>query len=74
MSGYNFQYPFLRADSGIRIDDNYVYPLYKQILNIKYPNSMAFIGIPQAAAYNRMFDLQVIKSDLKVTALQVLNI
>lgn len=57
-SGYQYSYPFLGNDTGIKIDDNYVHPLYKQILNIERP-SMAFIGIPTIAVHNRMYDLQV---------------
>lgn len=44
-TGYSFTFPFLRNDSGIMVDDNYVYPLYKHIFNIEHP-TMAFIGVP----------------------------
>lgn len=36
----------LDANTGIYVDDNYVQPLYKQILNIEHP-TMAFIGITE---------------------------
>lgn len=56
--GYKYSYPFLSVDSGIHIEDNFVQPLYKQILNIEHP-SLAFIGIPSSAPNFHMFDLQV---------------
>ncbi|XP_031639724.1 senecionine N-oxygenase-like, partial [Contarinia nasturtii] len=56
-TGYRYSFPFLGEEIGISIDENCVEPLYKQILNIKYP-TMAFIGIPQVAVNNRMYDLQ----------------
>lgn len=56
--GYKYSYPFLSVDSGIFIDDNFVEPLYKQIINIEHP-TMAFIGIPSSAPNFHMFDLQV---------------
>ncbi|XP_031619214.1 dimethylaniline monooxygenase [N-oxide-forming] 2-like [Contarinia nasturtii] len=43
-TGYDYAYPFLSTECGITIDDNFVQPLYKHILNIQYPN-MAFIGV-----------------------------
>ncbi|XP_055325902.1 senecionine N-oxygenase-like, partial [Sitodiplosis mosellana] len=55
--GYNYVYPFLGADTGIRVEDNYVQSLYKQIINIEHP-TMAFVGLPTFAVNNRMFDLQ----------------
>lgn len=58
ISGYQYSFPFLKNDTGISVKDNYVHPLYKQILNIRFP-SMAFIGIPYVAAHNPMYDLQV---------------
>lgn len=56
--GYNFAYSFLSVDTGITVDDNFVQPLYKQIINIEHP-TMAFIGIPFYVPTTQMFDLQV---------------
>ncbi|XP_031632720.1 dimethylaniline monooxygenase [N-oxide-forming] 3-like [Contarinia nasturtii] len=56
-TGYGYEYPFLGSDSGIKVEDNYVSPLYKQVLNIEHP-TMAFIGVPVDAAHNQMYDLQ----------------
>ncbi|XP_031617072.1 dimethylaniline monooxygenase [N-oxide-forming] 3-like [Contarinia nasturtii] len=56
-TGYKYSYPFLDENVGIHVEDNYVKPLYKQILNIEYP-TMAFIGIPYSGAHNKMCDLQ----------------
>lgn len=57
-TGYDFAYPFLSVDCGIHIDDRFVQPLYKQVLNIEHP-TMAFIGIPFTCCTTQMFDLQV---------------
>lgn len=43
-TGYNFDYPFLANDSGITVDNNFVQPLYKHIINIEHP-TLVFIGI-----------------------------
>lgn len=56
--GYDFKYPFLSVDTGIHVDDNYVQPLYKQIINIEHP-SLIFIGIPLTTITTRLMDLQV---------------
>lgn len=57
-TGYNFSFPFLSVDTGITVDDNFVQPLYKQIINIEHP-TMAFIGIPFHLATTRGYDMQV---------------
>ncbi|KAF5271806.1 hypothetical protein FQA39_LY18821 [Lamprigera yunnana] len=43
--GYEYKYPFLTNECGISVEDNWVRPLHKHCVNIKYP-SMFFIGIP----------------------------
>lgn len=43
-TGYNFDFPFLTNDSGITVDNNFVQPLYKHIINIEHP-TLIFIGI-----------------------------
>lgn len=48
----------MSSDCGIYVDDNFVQPLYKQVLNIEHP-TMAFIGIPSIVSSTRMMDLQV---------------
>lgn len=58
ISGYHYKFPFLSSDCGIYVDDNFVQPLYKQVLNIEHP-TMAFIGIPSIVSSTRMMDLQV---------------
>lgn len=58
ISGYHYKFPFLSSDCGIFVDDNFVQPLYKQVLNIEHP-TMAFIGIPSIVSSTRMMDLQV---------------
>ncbi|XP_031627749.1 senecionine N-oxygenase-like [Contarinia nasturtii] len=56
-TGYKYSYPFLKKNTGIQVHDKYVYPLYKQILNIEH-STMAFIGVPYSAAHFWMYDLQ----------------
>lgn len=56
-TGYNFTFPFLNVDTGITVDDNFVQPLYKQIINIAYP-TMAFVGIPFHLVTTLGYDLQ----------------
>lgn len=56
-TGYNFTYPMLSVDTGITVDDNFVQPLYKQIINIEHP-TMAFIGIPFYVPTSHAYDLQ----------------
>ncbi|KXJ76797.1 hypothetical protein RP20_CCG008903 [Aedes albopictus] len=56
-TGYHFSFPFLHKDCDIELDDDWVKPLYKHILNINHP-TMAFIGIPFLVCTTLMFDLQ----------------
>lgn len=58
LSGYRYSYPFLNADSGIHIEDNFVQPLYKHIFNIEHP-TMVFIGLTDQLGTFRVFDLEV---------------
>lgn len=57
-TGYKMTFPFLSADCGICVDQNYVEPLFKHVINANYP-TMAFIGLSFAAALTQMFDIQV---------------
>lgn len=57
-TGYLFSFPFLSKECGITIEENVVKPLYKHIINTKYP-SMAFIGIPFLVCPFPLFDFQV---------------
>lgn len=56
-TGYQYKFPFLSVDCGISVDDNHVEPLYKHIINIKYP-TMGLIGLPVQVCASQMFDLQ----------------
>lgn len=64
-SGYKYSYPFLSGSTGIEVDDNYVSPLFQQILNIRHP-TMAFIGIP-VPSNNYLIDLQVRTLDKSIS-------
>ncbi|XP_058460274.1 senecionine N-oxygenase-like [Malaya genurostris] len=56
-TGYRYSFPFLHESCEIEIDNNWVKPLYKHVLNINHP-TMAFIGIPYYVCTTLMFDLQ----------------
>lgn len=56
-TGYKYTFPFLSVDCGVTVDDNYVSPLFKHVLNINRP-SMGFIGLPFQVCASQMFDLQ----------------
>lgn len=57
--GYEYSFPFLSDECGIIVDDNYVQPLYKHLINIEHP-TMAIVGLPFYVCAFIMFDLQVI--------------
>ncbi|XP_041783930.1 senecionine N-oxygenase-like [Anopheles merus] len=56
-TGYRYSFPFLHPDCGVQVDDNWVRPLYKHVLNINHP-TMAFIGLPFYVCATLMFELQ----------------
>ncbi|KAK9500062.1 hypothetical protein O3M35_001400 [Rhynocoris fuscipes] len=57
-TGYLYTYPFLSAESGITVQDNYVSPLYNSIININRP-TMAFLAILKHTPTFYVTDLQV---------------
>ncbi|KAF5274048.1 hypothetical protein FQR65_LT04446 [Abscondita terminalis] len=57
-TGYLYSYPFLSDECQISVDDNWVQPLYKHIVNVKHP-TMFFIGIPFLAPVIPLCDIQV---------------
>ncbi|XP_031355385.1 flavin-containing monooxygenase FMO GS-OX4-like [Photinus pyralis] len=57
-TGYFYTCSFLTESCGVRVENNGVAPLYKQIVNIEHP-TMFFIGLPYLGASNITFDLQV---------------
>uniref|UniRef100_A0A182J3T6 Flavin-containing monooxygenase n=1 Tax=Anopheles atroparvus TaxID=41427 RepID=A0A182J3T6_ANOAO len=56
-TGYRYSFPFLHPDCGVDVDDNWVRPLYKHVLNVNHP-TMAFIGLPFYVCATLMFELQ----------------
>ncbi|XP_052889351.1 senecionine N-oxygenase-like [Anopheles moucheti] len=56
-TGYRYSFPFLHSDCEVQVDDNWVRPLYKHLLNINHP-TMAFIGLPFYVCATHMFELQ----------------
>lgn len=58
-TGYNYEFPFLKeSTSGIKVDDNYITPLYQHMINVDHP-TMYFIGIPQKIVAIPTFHIQV---------------
>lgn len=57
-TGYQYTYPFLAEDCGITIEDNYVSPLYKSIVNINNP-TMGFLGVLRHTPTFYIADLQI---------------
>lgn len=56
-TGYLYDFPFLDESCGIRVEQNRVSPLYKQIFNVRKP-SMAFIGVPSIVCPFHLFSMQ----------------
>lgn len=56
-TGYKYTFPFLSVDCGVSVEDNYVSPLFKHVININNP-TMGFIGLPFQVCASQMFDLQ----------------
>ncbi|XP_031632889.1 senecionine N-oxygenase-like [Contarinia nasturtii] len=75
-TGYRYKFPFLK-NAGIKTDDNLVYPLFNQILNVNYP-TMALIGIPYLASFysfsmEARFALKFISGELKMPTKDEMN-
>ncbi|OAD52045.1 Flavin-containing monooxygenase FMO GS-OX-like 2 [Eufriesea mexicana] len=57
-TGYWYSFPFLDESCGIRVDDNFITPLYKHLINIVHP-TMCIIGVPTVVVPFPMFHIQV---------------
>ncbi|KAF5274057.1 hypothetical protein FQR65_LT04455 [Abscondita terminalis] len=57
-TGYEYKFPFLSKNCGIKTMNNWVQPLYKHIVNIQHP-TMVFIGIPYLSTVFLISELQV---------------
>lgn len=57
-TGYRYSYPFLDENCGIRVDNNYVTPLYKHLINIDHP-TMCIVGVSMIVLPFPMFHMQV---------------
>ncbi len=55
-TGYRYDFPFL-SDDIVRVDDNWVNPLYQQIVPPAHP-TLAFIGIPFLIVPFPLFEMQ----------------
>jgi len=56
-TGYHYDYPFLDDNLRITVEDNYVSPLYQQIVPPHCPN-IGFIGIPFVVVPFPFFEIQ----------------
>ncbi|GLV42179.1 Flavin-containing monooxygenase 2 [Carabus blaptoides fortunei] len=56
-TGYEYDFPFLSKECEIKVENNFVQPLYKHLINIERP-TMAIIGIPFTVLPFPMFDFQ----------------
>ncbi len=56
-TGYKFNFSFLDESCLIRVKNERVFPLYKQIFNANYP-SMAFIGLQNIVCPCKLFSMQ----------------
>lgn len=62
-TGYSYDIPFLDKSSGITVENKYVYPLHKHIINVRYP-SMAIFGLPHGFVLHfAIFNVQVCNMD-----------
>ncbi|KAK5649045.1 hypothetical protein RI129_003937 [Pyrocoelia pectoralis] len=57
-TGYKYSFPFLTDGCDIKIENNWVKPLYKHIININHP-TMCFIGIPYYLCEIPALDIEV---------------
>lgn len=57
-TGYRYNFPFLDESCGIKVDDNYVTPLYKHLINIDH-STMCIVGIPTIVIPFPLFHAQV---------------
>ncbi|XP_076280269.1 senecionine N-oxygenase [Lasioglossum baleicum] len=57
-TGYKYSFPFMSEKCGIRVDNNMVTPLWKQLVSTEN-TSLALIGLPFYVCAFSMFDLQV---------------
>ncbi|ROT64463.1 hypothetical protein C7M84_017592 [Penaeus vannamei] len=60
-TGYEYTFPFLDPECGVRVEGNQVKPLYKHMINCDFP-SMAFLGIPVQICPFPMFDFQGVEA------------
>uniref|UniRef100_A0A5S6QTK9 Flavin-containing monooxygenase n=1 Tax=Trichuris muris TaxID=70415 RepID=A0A5S6QTK9_TRIMR len=57
-TGYVYDFPFIKDDLGLKVDDNSVSPLYLHMISIHFP-SLFFIGLCRTVLPFPFFDVQV---------------
>lgn len=58
-TGYEVDLPFIDNNTGLTVHENFVHPLYRDIVNVKYPQ-IGFIGLPSGILPFPTFHVQVI--------------
>ncbi|XP_030042805.1 flavin-containing monooxygenase FMO GS-OX-like 4 isoform X2 [Microcaecilia unicolor] len=56
-TGYNYRFPFLGGDVGLRADKDLLYPLYKHLVHARFP-TLFFIGVCKTIVPFPFFDRQ----------------
>ncbi|KAL2892473.1 Flavin-containing monooxygenase FMO GS-OX-like 1 [Bienertia sinuspersici] len=57
-TGYNYEFPFLKTNNIVSVDDNRVGPLYKHVFPPKLAPWLSFVGLPQKVIIFEMMELQ----------------
>lgn len=57
-TGYKYSFPFFHHTCSIKVDENYVSPLYKHLINVEHP-SMCIVGVPTTVIPFALFNTQV---------------
>ncbi|PSS24135.1 Flavin-containing monooxygenase FMO GS-OX-like [Actinidia chinensis var. chinensis] len=57
-TGYKYNFPFLRTNGIVTVDDNRVGPLYKDVFPPKLAPSLSFVGIPNRGLVFPLMELQ----------------
>ncbi|KAL4358531.1 Flavin-containing monooxygenase FMO GS-OX-like [Arachis hypogaea] len=57
-TGYKYDFPFLETNGEVRVDDNWVRPLYKHVFPQALAPRLSFVGLPWKVVPFPMFKLQ----------------
>uniref|UniRef100_A0A336MIW8 Flavin-containing monooxygenase n=1 Tax=Culicoides sonorensis TaxID=179676 RepID=A0A336MIW8_CULSO len=57
-TGYNYNFPFIGNECGLKMDNNHITPLYKHIMHIEHP-TLFFIGMTNVTIFTHLIELQI---------------